>query len=127
MRLKKFNIPVGAQIFKACSEEPRIRVLNLILQKKKVSISDVESITDYTQSKVSRHITYLKNAGMLNAEQHQNWVLYSLKEEVLDIVQQIFIFLEKDPVLRADIEIYNTLFSNRELSVNKIPKQGYNN
>lgn len=66
---------------------------------------------------------YLKNAGLVSSRKEDQWVLYSLKEEVKDFVNQIFQFLSKDPVLLKDLETYEILNSNRELSANKIQRR----
>lgn len=120
MRLKNFNISLGSQIFKACSEEPRLRILNLIIHNKEMCISDLELILMYTQTKTSRHISYLKNAGILKTRKVDQWTMYSIKDETLDIVQMIFGFMEKDLTLKGDIEVFNTMSSNRELAINNL-------
>lgn len=120
MRLKNFNIQFGSQIFKALADEARIRILHLIYQNKEMCISDLEHILDFTQTKTSRHITYLKNAGLITPRKVDQWIFYSLKEETEDFINQIFTYLDKDPVLIKDMEIYKILHSNRELAENKI-------
>jgi hypothetical protein len=45
-------------------------------------------------------------------------VFYQIKDEVGDIIKQIFQFLRKDSQLQHDQHIYQTLFTNRELAVN---------
>ena len=62
MRLKKFNIEYGRTIFKSFSDVSRIRILNILANRKDASISDLEMILDFTQTKTSRHIYYLKNS-----------------------------------------------------------------
>lgn len=119
MKLKHFNISFGSQIFKAFSEEPRIRILHLLYKNQEMCISDLEHILDFTQAKTSRHLVYLKNAGLLGFKKADQWVYYYLKEEVMDVVQQIFQYLGKDPVLLNDLETYRILYSNRELAICK--------
>ena len=120
MRLKKFNIEYGRTIFKSFSDVSRIRILNILANRKDASISDLEMILDFTQTKTSRHIYYLKNSGLLNSENKDQFIFYSLREEALDIVDQIFEFLDKDEQLKKDIEAYDIMYSNRELARNKI-------
>jgi ArsR family transcriptional regulator len=120
MRLKNFSINVGAQIFKAVSEEARIRILYLIYKKEELCISDLEHILDFTQTKTARHLTYLKNSGILSVRKQDQWAFYYIKDEVKDIIKQVFIFLDKDQILKNDLSTYQTLNSNRELAVNKI-------
>jgi ArsR family transcriptional regulator len=42
-------------------------------------ICDIQRTLNFSQPKVSRHLTYLKNAGLVKDERHGMWVLYSLK------------------------------------------------
>jgi ArsR family transcriptional regulator len=120
MRLKHFNVAFGEQVFKALGDESRIRILNLILRNKEMCISDLEQILDFTQTKVSRHLIYLKNAGLVSFRRVDNWAFYYLKDETIDFLSYNFSFLEKDAMLVKDIEVYKVLYSNRELAVCKL-------
>ena len=111
---------LGSQIFKACSDESRLRILHLIFENDEMCISDLEKILEFTQTKTSRHLTYLKNSGILTFRRHNHWVFYTIKDEVYEILKQIFQFLRKDQLLQKDQQLYQTLFSNRELAVNKL-------
>ncbi|MCV9387981.1 ArsR/SmtB family transcription factor [Reichenbachiella ulvae] len=119
MKLKHFNLQYGSQIFKSFSDEARIRILFLLYNHEELCISDIEHILEFTQTKTSRHITYLKNAGLLNSRKVDQWVFYSIKEEVMGIVAQIFKYLNRDQQLQKDNEIYEVLRSNRELAIIK--------
>jgi hypothetical protein len=50
-------------------------------------------------------------------------VFYQVKDEVMDMLNQLFQFLRKDQQLQADQQVYNTMFSNRELAINKVQLQ----
>ena len=123
MRLKHFNIDLGAQIFLACSDTSRLRILTLILTNGEMCISDLERILDFTQTKTSRHLIYLKNAGILTIRKHNQWVFYQIKDEVFDIVKQMLQFIRRDSVLQKDQQVFQTLYSNRELALNKLKIQ----
>ena len=125
MRLKNFSLPFGGQIFKALSDEARIRIMHLLYRNKELTISDLEHILDFTQTKTSRHITYLKNSNIVNARKVDQWVFYSIREEVEDIISQIFTFLNKDNVLQKDQETYEVLKSNRELAQSRVQSRGW--
>ncbi|MCB0489143.1 MAG: metalloregulator ArsR/SmtB family transcription factor [Cyclobacteriaceae bacterium] len=120
MRLKHFNIDIGAQIFLSCSDTSRLRILNLIMTNGEMCISDLEKILDFTQTKTSRHLIYLKNSDILTTRKYNQWVFYQIKDEVFDIVKQILQFISRDPVLQKDQQVYETLYSNRELALNKL-------
>ncbi|MEQ8927430.1 MAG: metalloregulator ArsR/SmtB family transcription factor [Fulvivirga sp.] len=127
MRLKNFNLSFGSQIFKACSDESRVRILHLIFRNKEMCISDLEHILEFTQTKTSRHLIYLKNSGILNTRKQDQWVFYYLKDEVYEIISQIFQFLNKDQLLIKDQNVYKTMYSNRELAQNKLEYKNWQN
>lgn len=120
MRLKHFNLAFGEQVFKALADESRVRILHLILRNKEMCISDLEHILDFTQTKTSRHLAYLRSAGLVAPRKLDQWVYYSLKDEAADFINQIFGYLERDSTLQKDQETYQILYSNRELAVNKL-------
>jgi len=125
MRLKNISLNYGLRNFKALSEEPRVRILHLLMQNKELSISDLELILDFTQTKTSRHLIYLKNAGLLGSRRTDQWMFYYILEEYLEILQQIFKLIQKDANLTKDQETYEILKSNRELAANKIQNNQY--
>lgn len=125
MRLKNISLNYGLRIFKALSEEPRVRIIHLLMLNKELSISDVEHILDFTQTKTSRHLIYLKNAGLLGSRRVDQWMFYYILEEYIEIIQQIFKFIQKDTSLLRDQETYEILKSNRELAINKIQNNQY--
>ncbi len=120
MRLKHFNIEPGAQIFLACSDPSRLRILNLIMTNGEMCITDLERILDFTQTKTSRHLIYLKNSGILTTRKFNQWAFYQVKDEVFDMVKQILQFLRRDPVLQQDQQVFQTMYTNRALALNKL-------
>jgi ArsR family transcriptional regulator len=60
---------------------------------------------------------------MLNSRRYNHWVFYQIKDSVEDIVKQVFQFLKRDQQLTHDLHTYQTLFTNRELAVNKLQIQ----
>ena len=81
---------------------------------------DLEQVLDFTQTKTSRQLAYLKNAGLVSVRRLDNWMLYTLKEETADFLQQLLTLMERDAQLVRDQQVYQTLWSNRELAAYKI-------
>ncbi|MGK7394806.1 MAG: ArsR/SmtB family transcription factor [Candidatus Cyclobacteriaceae bacterium M3_2C_046] len=125
MRLKNFSLSYGSQIFKAFSDESRVRILYLLYQNRQMCISDLEQILDFTQSKTSRHLIYLKNSKIVSSKKLNNWVFYYIIDEVYDIISQMFKYLNKDVTLQKDQETFEVLYSNRELAVYQVDNQKY--
>jgi DNA-binding transcriptional ArsR family regulator len=122
MRLKNFSLNFGVQVFKALAEEPRVRILHLIFNRNEMCISDLELIFGYTQAKTSRHISYLRNAGIVVPRKVDQWVFYSIKEEVTDLVKVLMDYFGKDHQLADDIEKYDSLFDEKELAKYRLVK-----
>ncbi|MBM2842040.1 MAG: transcriptional regulator, ArsR family [Bacteroidetes bacterium] len=92
--------------FKALADESRLRILNLLFASGELCVCDVEAITGFTQTKVSRHLLYLKNAGLLDSRQHGLWMLYKIAtpkndehRQLLDCLEQI---LQSNTVAQRD-------------------------
>lgn len=83
-------------------------------------ISDIEIVLDFTQTKTSRHLIYLKNAGLVDSRKVDQWTYYAIKEEVVDFVDMIYRYLDKDPLLEKDLQTYKTMYNNRELAICKL-------
>ena len=120
MRLKNFNVDYGSKVFRSFSDISRIRIMNILYNRKESCIADLELILNFTQTKTSRHVNYLKNANLLNMKYVNQFIFYSIREEALDLIDQIFKLLEKDKQLEKDLEIYDIMNSKRELSKNKL-------
>jgi ArsR family transcriptional regulator len=116
MRLKNFSLVFGVQLFKALSEEPRVRILHLLFIKKEMCISDLEIVLGFTQAKTSRHLAYLKNSGIVNARKVDQWVFYSIKEEVTDMMKLLMAYFDKDQILKNDLESFEIFYEKGELA-----------
>ena len=56
--------------FKALSDETRLTIVGLIFRHGQLCVCEVEQILGITQSKASRHLRYLRDAGVL--EDHRD-------------------------------------------------------
>ena len=83
-------------------------------------ISDIELILDFTQTKTSRHLAYLKNSNMVVLKRVDQYAFYSLNPQVTYFIENIFTYLKGDTNLVKDQEVYKTMHSNRELKIAKL-------
>jgi ArsR family transcriptional regulator len=67
----------AVHIFKALSDETRLRILKL-LEDGELCICKIMEILNMKQSRVSRHMGVLKNAGLVVDRRDGKWVHYSL-------------------------------------------------
>ncbi len=82
------------QFFKALSDETRLRIMMLLTQGE-LCVCDLMFVLDEPQSKVSRHLTYLKLSGLTNSKRAGVWMHYSLKEPVDDLHRAQLSFLKE--------------------------------
>ncbi len=66
-----------ARIFKALSDETRLRILAL-LSNGELCVCDLMAALDLPQSTVSRHLAYLRNAGLIDDRRNGVWMFYRL-------------------------------------------------
>jgi DNA-binding transcriptional ArsR family regulator len=62
---------------KALSDETRLRIINLLYEKE-LCVCDIIETLGISQTKASRHLSYLKNAGLVSDRKHAQWVYYSI-------------------------------------------------
>ncbi len=93
--------------FRAFADETRLRILHL-LTKGELCVCDLMRVLDAPQPKVSRHLAYLKRAGLVKDRRQGPWRHYSLAESkspfqkrLLDCVGRC---LDEAPVLRRDAQ-----------------------
>jgi len=93
---------------KAISDESRLRILNLLISRGELCVCDIEAVLGATQTKVSRHLAYLRRAGLVSARRSGLWILYSIpispdgpRKEVLSFLPS---FLNANDVARRDLK-----------------------
>ena len=67
-----------SNLFKALSDGTRLRVLHLLLEAGELCVCDLESTLCCTQTKISRHMSYLKRAGLTTNRRSGRWIFYSI-------------------------------------------------
>jgi ArsR family transcriptional regulator len=64
-------------LFSALADGTRLRILNL-LRHREVCVCYFVELLDETQPKISRHLAYLRRAGLVSARREGKWIHYSL-------------------------------------------------
>ena len=66
-------------VFKALSDETRLRILKL-LEQGELCVCDIVAAFDMIQPKVSFHLAVLKEAGFIKDRKQGKWVHYSIDD-----------------------------------------------
>jgi len=75
-------------IFKALSDETRLRIMKLLL-KKELCVCEIEAALNLPQSKVSRHLTVLRSVGLVEDRRDGTWIFYSFFKPQNDFEKSI--------------------------------------
>ncbi len=65
---------------KALADETRLQMLGLLLEHGELCVCDFVEVLGITQSKASRHLRYLVNAGLLADRREAVWVYFRIAE-----------------------------------------------
>ena len=76
-----------AQLYKALSEETRIRIMMLLTQGE-LCVCDIQAVLDEPQSKVSRHLAYLKHSGLVSSKRVGVWMHYVIKRPLREVAKR---------------------------------------
>lgn len=71
----------------ALNDETRLKLLRFIDKHDAVCVCDIESAFGMIQSRISRHLKILKEAGFLRVERKGRWAYYSIRSP-LDAFRQ---------------------------------------
>ncbi len=73
----------------AVNDKTRVEILHFIDKYKEVCVCDIENSFDMIQSRISRHLKILKDAGFLKVERRGRWAYYSIRTPLDEFRQSI--------------------------------------
>lgn len=74
---------VQARIFKAMSDENRLKILDLLMERP-YNASELLEEMDFGQSTLSHHMKILMNAEIVHARKSGKWIIYTLQEDAFE-------------------------------------------
>jgi len=82
------QLQAAASVFKALSDPTRLRILGLLLTGE-VCVCHIHETLRISQPKASRHLAYLRAAGLVDARRDGLWMHYKLSDLPDPILQSI--------------------------------------
>ncbi len=93
------------QFFRALADRTRLRLLNL-MRGDEVCVCFLVEILKMNQPKISRHLAYLRRAGIVHARREGQWMHYRIgkppKEEAAKVLSETMKWLEADTDMQRD-------------------------
>ena len=94
-----------AQFFKALGDRTRLRLLNL-MRTDEVCVCFFVEILKTNQPKISRHLAYLRRAGVVDARREGQWMHYRIveppDEEAAKVLKETMKWLGADTEMQRD-------------------------
>ncbi len=98
-------------LFRALADPTRLRLLNLIANRE-ICVCYFVEILRTSQPKVSRHLAYLRRAGIVASRREGKWIHYRLvtpkDRAAASILQEILKHLNAKPEMRRDVSRLRT-------------------
>lgn len=95
------------KLFLALADKTRLRILNLI-REDEVCVCYFTEVLGESQPKISRHLAYLRNAGIVSARREGKWMNYSIQfpenPDAAKLLQNTLFWLESQKNLQEDFE-----------------------
>ncbi len=100
------GLSLYATIFKALSDETRLRI-SLLLGDGELCVCQIQVALALSQTKISRHLTVLRNARLVTARREGLWMYYQRAKpdnhSLRIFTEGIVRLLEEDPRLVASV------------------------
>jgi ArsR family transcriptional regulator len=94
------------KIYQCFCDPTRLRILHLLTQTP-LCVCHFQEILDEPQVKISKHLAYLRERGMVVAERDQNWMIYSLpKKRAAELKANLKCLqdcVQTDPIFKRDL------------------------
>jgi ArsR family transcriptional regulator len=92
-------------LFKALADRTRLRLINLIGDDE-VCVCFFVEVLKLNQPKISRHLAYLRRAGVVSARREGKWIHYRIvappDARAANIFQEVRAWLANEPVMKSD-------------------------
>jgi ArsR family transcriptional regulator len=97
---------MDSKLFKALSDNGRLRILKM-LQQKSLCVCEITDIIQLATSTVSKHLSILKDAGFIIEQKDGKWVNYevnsrSTDQRVIEILTKLDFWIEDSQVIEDD-------------------------
>jgi ArsR family transcriptional regulator, arsenate/arsenite/antimonite-responsive transcriptional repressor len=104
------NAPSLDQLFRVLADRTRLRLLNL-MSDGEVCVCYFVQVLDAPQPKISRHLAYLRKAGVVAARREGKWMHYRLvwpaDSHVADILKTTITAIKQDKEFQRDLQKLN--------------------
>lgn len=103
-RAKSFDL---VRFFSALADPTRLRLLNLMAGRE-VCVCYFVEILQQSQPKISRHLAFLRNAGVVSARREGKWIHYRIEHPedpaASSILDAVLLSFAENAAMKADLK-----------------------
>ena len=93
------------RLFQALADRTRLRLLNL-MRDGEICVCFFVEVLGTNQPKISRHLAYMRRAGIVAARREGKWVHYSIRrpddEHAARVLDEVLAWAEASPEMQKD-------------------------
>ena len=115
--MKKRQIKTIKKVLSALSDQSRLRIM-AVLRMREMAVCEIRELLKLSFSTVSKHLSILKEAGLIDSEKEGKWVNYKINDddlprEIKKILNQVLSYISKDEQIKEDFKIARFLDKNK--------------
>jgi ArsR family transcriptional regulator, arsenate/arsenite/antimonite-responsive transcriptional repressor len=99
------------QVFRALADSTRLRLLHL-MHGRELCVCYLVEVLEVPQPKISRHLAYLRRAGLVLARREGKWMHYRLaapsNRHAAEILSTTLDSLKREPQMQRDVQKLNS-------------------
>jgi len=90
------------KLFRALSDETRIRILRVLMERE-CCVCEVMQALDISQSRASRNLGILEDAGFVKSRRDGLWIIYSIDGQGMNYYTAPLIELLRDSLVNEEV------------------------
>lgn len=123
------SAPSKTQSFKilsALSEPNRLQIV-AVLNFRPLAVCEIREILGLSFSTVSRHLSQLQEAGLVDFDKERKWVIYQINPELApelkELLRHLLALISNDTRIREDLKMAKTVDKNIICKINAVSTQ----
>jgi ArsR family transcriptional regulator, arsenate/arsenite/antimonite-responsive transcriptional repressor len=109
------------QFFKCLSDETRLRCVTILQKEGKLCVCELTEALALSQPKISRHLAYLRQNGLLLDSREGQWVYYQINPKLppwaFSLLEKALVAASEGEQFQKDLDRLNKIDCRPEVSV----------
>lgn len=94
------------KVFRALSDETRIRILKVLLERE-CCVCEIMQALDISQSRASRNLGILEGAGFVKSRREGLWMVYAIDEQAMNSYVAALIEVLRGSLVNEEIMLWD--------------------